>query len=121
MIIPVYNGERVLADCLDALTNQDWRQDRLEIIIVDDGSTDGSAKVVNSYPVTYYRQENAGPATARTLGMDMASGDILLFTDADCIPNRDWVSQMVTPILENSEVIGVKASTAQISVASSPA
>ncbi len=108
VIIPVYNGEPVLANCLDALTDQDWQQDRLEIIVVDDGSTDRSDQIAKSYPVAYYRQENAGPATARNHGMEKSSGDILLFTDADCIPNRDWVTQMVTPLLENPDVIGVK-------------
>jgi exopolysaccharide biosynthesis polyprenyl glycosylphosphotransferase len=113
VVVPVLNGERVLGKCLEALTHQDWCPDPassagLEIIVIDDGSTDGTKQVAKSYPVTYIYQEHLGPAAARNLGTQHASGDILLFTDADCVPSLNWVSQMVRPMLDDPEVVGVK-------------
>jgi glycosyltransferase involved in cell wall biosynthesis len=82
---------------------------RYEIIIVDDGSTDGSLKDMDSNGVRVIRQENQGPAVARNVGVEKAQGSIVLFTDGDCEPNEDWIEQMVRP-LEGDSVSGVKGS-----------
>lgn len=93
VIIPVYNGAHTLPVCLLALRHQSRPPD--EIIVVDDGSTDHSASVAARLGVTVLGQLNAGPAAARNHGARVARGEILLFTDADCVPARDWVEQMV--------------------------
>jgi glycosyltransferase involved in cell wall biosynthesis len=82
-IVPVYNGEPYLAEALDSILAQTHRP--LEIIVVDDGSTDGTATVVSSYgsQIQYIKQGNAGPATARNLGLNIARGDYVAFLDAD--------------------------------------
>lgn len=92
VIIPVYNGRQTLADCLQALQNQTHPPD--EVIVVDDGSTDDSAMIAGRFGVKVLQQINAGPAAARNRGAVAATGDILLFTDADCIPAPHWVERM---------------------------
>ena len=81
-IIPVYNGERFLADALKSVMGQAHRP--LEIIVVDDGSTDRSAEIVGRYPeIRYIYQDNQGPASARNTGLRAAKGEFLTFLDAD--------------------------------------
>lgn len=82
-IIPVYNGEQFLRDAIDSIMAQSYRS--VEVIVVDDGSTDGTATVVRSYgdKINYLWQTNSGPATARNLGMSFAKGEYIAFLDAD--------------------------------------
>lgn len=82
-IVPVYNGERFLPEALESVLRQTRPPD--EIIVVDDGSTDGTARIANALgaPVRWVRQENAGPAAARNLAIRLATGDFLAFLDAD--------------------------------------
>src|SRR5712692_6205416 len=82
-IVPVFNGERYLAEALESILKQSYRP--LEIIVVDDGSTDGTANVVARYgaKVRCLRQPNSGPAIARNLGLSAATGEFVAFLDAD--------------------------------------
>jgi glycosyltransferase involved in cell wall biosynthesis len=82
-IVPAFNGERYLRETLDSMLAQTHRP--LEIIVVDDGSTDGTPDVAASYgdKVRYLRQDNAGPATARNRGLNAARGEFVAFLDAD--------------------------------------
>ena len=82
-IVPVYNGERFLPEALESILRQTRPPD--EIIVVDDGSTDGTARIATALgaPVRWVRQENAGPAAARNLAIRLATGDFLAFLDAD--------------------------------------
>lgn len=108
IIIPTYNGAKRIKKCLDALNKQDYNGE-FEIIVVDDGSTDDTQQVIENYKqVTLIQQKNAGPAAARNHGANIAKGEILLFTDDDCVPIPDWISQMVQPFLDDPELVGVK-------------
>jgi glycosyltransferase involved in cell wall biosynthesis len=82
-IVPVFNGERYLGETLESILAQTHRP--IEIIVVHDGSTDGTARVTAGYDerVRYLKQDNAGPAAARNLGLDAARGDFVAFLDAD--------------------------------------
>jgi len=82
-IVPVFNGELYLAEALESILKQSYRP--LEIIVVDDGSSDGTAAVVQRYGdrVRYLRQNNSGPATARNLGLSAVQSDFVAFLDAD--------------------------------------
>ncbi|HHT9153402.1 MAG TPA: glycosyltransferase family A protein, partial [Candidatus Hypogeohydataceae bacterium YC40] len=73
VVIPAYNAEKTIGKTLEACLNQDYAG-KIEIIVVDDGSTDGTAKEVKRYPVKYIYQENAGPASARNRGWREAKG-----------------------------------------------
>lgn len=87
VIIPVYNGERFLAEAIQSVLDQTLPPD--ELIVVDDGSTDGTAAVVTGMasmspiPIRYIYQANQGPAAARNQGIRVADGDFLAFLDAD--------------------------------------
>lgn len=86
VIIPVYNAENYVKDCLDAICRQDLED--IEIICVDDGSTDGSLEILKEYEkscrgMLVLRQENQGAGAARNLGLEKASGEYVHFLDAD--------------------------------------
>lgn len=107
VIVPVWNSAATLGLCLDALANQTVGTDRFEVIVVDDGSSDGSAAVATGRDVQVLRQAHAGAGVARNRGARQAQADILLFTDADCEPQPDWIAAMLAP-LADPDVSGVK-------------
>jgi exopolysaccharide biosynthesis polyprenyl glycosylphosphotransferase len=106
VIIPSYNAERTLPYALRALQNQTIPRELYEIIVVDDASTDGTAAVAREFGVRYRIQNKEGPAAARNLGVRASRGEIILFTDSDCIPKEDWIEKMVKPF-EDPQVAGV--------------
>jgi glycosyltransferase involved in cell wall biosynthesis len=102
IVVPAYNAGQTVRALLEALRWQDCGQP-FEVIIVDDGSTDDTAAIVAGYPhVRYFRQTNAGPASARNCGARHALGDILLFTDSDCCPRPDWIRRMLSGFSDDS-------------------
>ena len=97
VIVPVYNGAATLGGCLRALAQQTLPRAWYEVIVVDDGSADESAAIAAREGVCVLRQEHAGAAAARNRGACAARADILLFTDADCEPQQDWIEAMLAP------------------------
>jgi len=107
VIVPAYNAGKTIADCLHALGSQSVAAADYEVIVVDDGSQDNTAALVKTFPVQYLHQKNRGPAAARNHGAQQAIGEIILFTDADCVPTPAWVAEMTKPFAD-PEVIAVK-------------
>jgi len=107
VIIPAYNAERTLSFCLEALHDQSLPKKDYEIIVVDDGSTDSTSKIAKGFNVKYIFQINQGPATARNRGAREAEGEIILFTDSDCLPEHNWVQEMVSRF-GDPDVVAVK-------------
>lgn len=106
VIIPAYNAENAIGNCLKALGSQTRRP--AEIIVVDDGSSDKTCQVAEAFDgVKVVRQKNRGPASARNKGASNARGDILLFTDADCVPDKRWVENMLKPF-SDKDVVGAQ-------------
>lgn len=82
VVLPVCNGEKFIATALDSVLSQE--PPPMEVIVVDDGSTDGTAAMVQRYPrATLLQQDNRGPAAARNRGVEHAGGSHLAFIDAD--------------------------------------
>jgi len=88
VIVPAYNAARTLGACLEALGQQTMPREQYEIILVDDGSTDDTAQIAGRYAGVKVLKlaRNRGAAAARNAGIAAAQGELLLFTDADCIP-----------------------------------
>lgn len=107
VIIPAYNAAATIEECIEALQYQTVPRTQYEIIVVDDGSRDNTREIVERYDVKLVSQSNQGPGAARNHGISQASGEIVLFTDADCAPTVNWVEEMVKPF-ENLEIVGVK-------------
>jgi glycosyltransferase involved in cell wall biosynthesis len=107
IIVPTFNGASRIGKCLEALLPQ-TAAINAEILVVDDGSLDGTSSVVSRYSgVRLISQANAGPAAARNRGALEATGTIILFTDDDCVPVGDWLAAMTKPF-GDPEVVGVK-------------
>ena len=97
VIIPVYNTEVYLPRCLDSIINNDYRN--LEIICINDGSTDNSLSVLREYEkederIIVIDVPNGGVSNARNIGLDMASGEFIAFVDSD-----DWVHRQYFSVL----------------------
>lgn len=91
IIIPNRNGEATIASCLEAALATGYKN--FEVIVVDDFSTDYSVEIINRYPCKLLRLEHhCGASKARNVGAEHSSGDILFFTDADCLLNKDTLT-----------------------------
>lgn len=107
IIIPTFNGASRIGNCLQALLAQADGRD-VEIIVVNDGSSDNTIAVVGQYPgVRCISQLNAGPAAARNRGAAEARGQFILLTDDDCVPLSGWIDAMVKPFLD-PEIVAAK-------------
>jgi len=107
VIIPAKNAAGSINECLQAVLTQKNISCELEVVLVDDGSTDNTAARATSMGVKVIRQDNAGPAAARNAGVRQARGEIVAFTDADCIPTADWLLHLTAP-LNAPDVVGAK-------------
>ena len=101
LIVPIYNTEKYLRECIDSILSQTYAG--LEIILVDDGSTDGSGRICDEYLKTDSRvrvihQANGGLSAARNEGMDRASGDYLAFIDSDDHLRNDYVEKLLEAV-----------------------
>jgi glycosyltransferase involved in cell wall biosynthesis len=96
VVVCTHNGERTLPAALDSLRRQSLDRERFEVIVVDDGSTDGSAAVAAAHGARVVRIDpNRGLAAARNAGVSAANGAIVAFTDDDCEPERDWLATLL--------------------------
>ena len=95
VIIPTYNEEDVILDCLNSLSKQSLKD--FETIVVDDGSTDKTIEKVKNVKVL--QQKHLGPGAGRNLGAKQAMGDILVFVDSDMTFDKNFLKMLVKPIL----------------------
>jgi glycosyltransferase involved in cell wall biosynthesis len=106
VIIPAYDGERFIAEALDSALGQSWEP--VEVIVVDDGSSDRTAEIAGAYPeVQLIRQANAGPAAARNTGIRAASGELICRLDQDDLMPADRLETQAGYLLSHPEVGGV--------------
>ncbi|MBF0714041.1 glycosyltransferase family 2 protein [Gemella sp. GH3] len=102
VVIPVYNVEQYLRECLDSVITQTYKN--LEIILVNDGSTDSSGRICNEYArkddrIKVYHKKNGGASDSRNFGLEKVTGDLVTFIDSD-----DWVVNDYIEILYNEQV-----------------
>ena len=95
VIVPVLNGERTIRECIVSLLGMDYPPERREILVVDNVSVDRTAEIVKSFPVRYFREERRGASYARNRGIEESKGEILAFTDADCLVTSGWLRELV--------------------------
>jgi glycosyltransferase involved in cell wall biosynthesis len=95
IIVPVKNGAEKIKDLLDSLMHVDYEKDKLEIIVVDGNSTDATMEIVSKYPVKIVTEEKLGVNVARNTGIKNSSGEIIIFTDHDCVVPENWVKEIV--------------------------
>lgn len=110
VIVPVYNAEPFLAQCLESLLNQTHRD--LQIILVDDGSTDNSRSVLERYAsedkrIELFAQSNQGQSAARNAGMLRATGDYLSFVDADDYLDADFYQTLLHACQPDTDVVQI--------------
>lgn len=106
VIIPTYNEEKVLVECLDSLDKQTYKD--FEVIVVDDGSNDKTWEVLpdlkfKNYELRLLKQDHRGAGAARNLGANRAEGEILVFVDADMTFDKSFLKNLTNPIIEGKE------------------
>jgi cellulose synthase/poly-beta-1,6-N-acetylglucosamine synthase-like glycosyltransferase len=105
VVVPVFNGAHTIEACIEALLAQDYDAERYEVIVVDNMSTDDTETLVGSYPVTLLHEHaRQSSYAARNTGIEAARGEIVAFTDADCVPAADWLGKLVAAFSEPTVV-----------------
>lgn len=105
IIVPVYNTEKYLRDCLNSVISQTYSN--LEIILINDGSTDTSGKICDEYAerdprVIVFHQQNSGPSVARNLGLDKANGKYFAFIDSDDMYHYQFIEILMSGFTDNT-------------------
>ena len=100
VVIPVLNGAETIGDTLRALLSQAGAPADLEIIVVDNGSTDGTPELVGEFPVTLLRCATPGASAARNVGLNVARGELFVCLDADTLPTRTWLRELLRPFAD---------------------
>ena len=103
VVVPVYNAEKYIIKCLESLIAAK-EQNKLEIVVIDDGSTDNSLKICRQFSADHsylvvLTQQNSGPSVARNRGVKVATGDYLVFVDADDYVEPSYISDLHTEIV----------------------
>jgi len=97
VVIPAYNEEKDIGECLNSLTRQSYKQ--IEVIVIDDGSSDGTREIVKKFKKFKLMEgQHKGPGFSRNLGAKKARGEILVFVDADMVFPKNYVEKLTFPI-----------------------
>ncbi|MDD2852250.1 MAG: glycosyltransferase [Desulfuromonadaceae bacterium] len=91
VIIPAFNEDRYIGECLSSVISLEYPKDKLEIIVVDNGSTDNTNSIARGYPVKLIEKPGVKVGAVRNAGFAESTGEILAFTDADCIVPKQWL------------------------------
>jgi cellulose synthase/poly-beta-1,6-N-acetylglucosamine synthase-like glycosyltransferase len=107
IIVPVKNGEKTLKKCIDSILNLNYPN--YELIIVNDGSTDNTQKILEEYKdkIKIINTQGVGPSKARNLAVKQAKGELVAFTDSDCIVDKEWLNELVKCFKIEENLAGV--------------
>ena len=101
VVIPAYNAEATIAECIEALLAQDYPKGLTEIVVVDNGSTDDTRVIASRYPVTIAIADDIRTSyAARNHGIACSNGEVIALTDSDCIPTPTWLSDLIAPLAD---------------------
>jgi len=119
VVVCTYNRKHILQDCLQALFTQSYPSNKYEVLVIDDGSTDTTSSFLRNLAgkrkhFSFFRQSHAGMAKGRNLGLAHAEGNIIAFTDDDCLPAKDWLREIEQSFERNPHAIGVEGKTITI-------
>ena len=104
IIIPVKNRPQDIKECLTSLSSLDYPKDKFEIIVVNDGSTDSTSKVIETFGIkAIHLPQSIGASACRNLAAKEARGELLAFTDSDCVAHPNWLKDIV-PYFEDEEI-----------------
>ncbi|MCW4030841.1 MAG: glycosyltransferase [Candidatus Bathyarchaeota archaeon] len=95
VVVPVRNGEKTIQPLLESLQKLDYKRNKVEVIVVDGNSTDKTQEIVKKYPVKLVVEEKKGLNLARNIGIKRSNGEIIAFTDSDCIVPPNWITKIV--------------------------
>lgn len=112
IVIPTHNRPRQIDECLAAISELNYLADRFEVIVVDDGATLSPTiieKFQDRFALTLHQQKKTGPAQARNNGAKLSKFDFLVFTDDDCLPDKNWLIEIAKQFkLSPGDCIGGK-------------
>ena len=112
VVIPTYNRRLILEKCLSVLENQSLKDEhRYEIVLVDDGSTDGTVDWLQAHASRFphlrlFCQLHQGPAAARNLGVSQAMGDVIVFIDSDLVVTENFLQAHATSLVQGQQLLG---------------
>src|SRR5260221_1811595 len=110
VVVPTYNRVGFLDKCLSPLLAQSYPLDRYEIILVDDGSTDGTAEKAQALTLDWngtfrvINKQNGGPASARNAGFRTSNAEIIAFIDSDCVAGPNWLEELIRALVRSNAV-----------------
>lgn len=111
VVIPAYNEEKYINESLQSLKEQSIPQDKFEVIVVDNNSTDDTAKIAEEFGARVVGCQTQGVSAARATGSSAAYGDIIAGTDADTVVASDWLEKILAYFSENDHLVGLTGPT----------
>lgn len=107
IVVPAYNAQATLRACLDSLCAQTYAQTLYEILVVDNASSDATRAIIQAFAprVQYLYESKRGRSTAQNCGIAHARGEVVAFTDADCVVEPQWLARLIEPLQD--ETVGV--------------
>ena len=104
LIVAIYNAAATLRDCLESLLQLDYPRSHLEVLCVDNASTDDTPRILEGYGDRFriLREEKRGPAAARNAGLRRTVGEVVALTDSDCVVDPNWLGHLVGPLRDSA-------------------
>ncbi len=113
MIIPSYNEEKNISNCIDSIHASDYPQSKIEVIVIDDGSTDNTLNVMKSYDgIKVLKQDHKGKSEALNLGVKFAKNEFIMVIDADTVLDKNCINELLKPLIDSN--IGATTGTSKV-------
>lgn len=100
VVVPVYNAQGTIEECINSLLNLDYPKDKIELVFVNNASTDETLGILRRYSprIKFYYEGKKGAAAARNKGILNTSAEVIAFTDSDCKVDKNWLKNIVSPL-----------------------